>query len=83
MQIGHYVRGELPLTRPVDEHPEPDYYEPQTGLTLMRSLPVAVDTEGLRGRVWGLSFSQIEGSAGVVRKVNRKMIAKMKEQLLS
>jgi uracil-DNA glycosylase family 4 len=83
MTLGKYIRGELPLYRPVDEHPDPDYYEPRMGVELVKSLPVAVDTEGLRGRAWGLSFSQTPGSAGVVRKTNKRAMKSVKEQLLS
>lgn len=82
-QLGRYVRGELPLTRPHDEHPDPDYFEPRTSVDLIDSLPIAIDTEGLSGRVWGLSYSQIAGSAGVVRKTNRKALASFKRRLVN
>lgn len=82
MTLGKYVRGVLPCVTPRDLHPDPDYYEPRQSIQLVKSLPVAVDTEGLSGRVWGLSFSQFAGSAGVVRKTNKRVIAMMKEQLL-
>lgn len=81
MTLGKYVRGTLPCVTPRDLYPDPDYYEPRRSVQLVKSLPIAVDTEGLAGRVWGLSFSQFAGSAGVVRKTNRKVIMGMKEQL--
>lgn len=81
MTLGKYVRGTLPCVTPRDLYPDPDYYEPRRSVQLVKSLPVAVDTEGLSGRVWGLSFSQFGGSAGVVRATNKTAIASMKEQL--
>jgi DNA polymerase len=83
MTLGKYVRGTLPCVTPRDIYPDPDYYEPRSSIKLVKSLPVAVDTEGLAGRVWGLSFSQFAGSAGVVRKTNKRTIQSMKEQLLN
>lgn len=81
MMLGKYVRGTLPCVSPRDLYPDPDYYEPRSSVRLVKSLPIAVDTEGLAGRVWGLSFSQFGGSAGVIRATNRRAIASMKEQL--
>lgn len=82
-QLGGYLSGRLPVVQPADRYPDPDYFEPHAGLRLLRDMPVAVDTEGLRGRVWGLSYSQTPGSAGVVRTTNRKMVQRMREELLS
>lgn len=82
-QLGKYVSGKLTPTTPVDEYPDPDYYEPRGNVTLIESLPVAIDTEGLKGRVWGLSYSQTPGCAGVVRATNKKALKSLKELLLN
>jgi uracil-DNA glycosylase family 4 len=80
--LGQYLRGEATLEPPVDEYPDPDYYEPRGAVSLIPSLPVAVDTEGLAGRVWGLSYSQILGSAAVVRATNKRGVRSFYSQLL-
>lgn len=79
--LGQYVRGELPLTTPSDQYPDPDYFEPRSSVSLTRSRPVYIDTEGLLGRVWGLSYTQIAGSAGVIRATNVKALRSIRDQL--
>ena len=84
LTFGKYVAGKLPLVTPHDTHPDPDYYEPRASVRLVPNLPIAIDTEGLleAGRgVWGLSFTQFAGSAGVVRATNKRALRSMKEQL--
>lgn len=66
--LGKFLAGDLTLELPRDEHPDPDYYEARTGVSLVRSKPVAIDTEGVRGRAWGLSLAQFAGAAVVVKR---------------
>jgi uracil-DNA glycosylase family 4 len=81
MRLGQYVAGKLDPNPPVDEYPDPDYYEPRGVVVLVSRSPLAIDTEGLRGRVWGLSYCQTPGSAGVVRVTNKQALRSIKEQL--
>lgn len=82
LSFGGYVRGELSLMIPEDPFPTPDYFEIKTSsIYLMQSRPVYVDTEGLLGRVWGLSYTQTPGCAAVIRKSNVKALRSFREQI--
>lgn len=67
--LGKFIVGETLLEMEIDQHPDPDYYEARSPgqVVLVRNMPVAIDTEGVKGRAWGLSMSQMAGSAVVVR----------------
>lgn len=68
-QLGRLVRGEIEPIR--DSFPSPNYREIQHSESEMvyEELPVAIDTEGWPGNMWGMSFSQVEGEGFVLRDV--------------
>jgi uracil-DNA glycosylase family 4 len=66
MQLGHLVRRQIGV-RTVDKRAL-NYVERLDSVILHTQLPVALDTEGLQGRAWGLSMSTHAGTAVVVRK---------------
>lgn len=82
MRLGKIVTGQITGEPPINEHPDPDYYEPRGSVAIVQSGVIAIDTEGLKGRVWGLSYSQTPGAAGVIRVTNRKALESFKKQLL-
>lgn len=68
-QFAGYVSGRLHPVTPTDRFPHPRYVDEvseSSGLRLY-GVPVACDTEGLAGRVWGGSVSSEGGSALVTR----------------
>jgi uracil-DNA glycosylase family 4 len=82
-QFAGYVRGRLRPVVPVDEFPDPDYREDRYGIGGHINGRVAVDTEGLLGNAWGLSFSQLGGSSTVVRAVSTRALAGAKRLIES
>lgn len=82
MQLGQYIHGKLPLVTPVDMYPDPDYYLVRSpSVSLIRTRPIYIDTEGLLGNVWGLSFTQVPGSAGIIKIDNRRALNSFRDQL--
>jgi DNA polymerase I-like protein with 3'-5' exonuclease and polymerase domains len=77
-QLSLYVHGDLEPFSVVDEFPHPDYKEVidadisrsiERSNTRLRPRTLAVDTEGVIGNVWGLSYASEAGRARVVRSV--------------
>lgn len=84
-QLAATVQGRLTPRRPelIDQFPDPDYRDltdsaidlgtimlSLSGGTKVEPLDVAIDTEGLPGNPWGLSYSVQPGQAFVIRKVH-------------
>lgn len=84
-QLAATIQGRLAPRRPelADQYPDPDYRDltdspidlatisgSLLGGTRTAVLDVAIDTEGLPGSPWGLSYSVEPGQAYVIRKVH-------------
>lgn len=63
-QLGKYLKGEV--RRVIDQHPYPEYEETFWPSKPYPPRPVAIDTEGIPSRPWGLSYSWYPGDAHVV-----------------
>lgn len=85
-QLAATIDGRLTPRDPetADKFPDPEYIDlsdEHSNLTLIidtlsggtkaNPMPVAIDTEGLPGNPWGLSYSVIAGQAFVIRKVHK------------
>lgn len=83
IRVGQYVRGELDPTPPVDQFPDPDYYEIRTPIPQLSPRDVACDTESrLDGsHIWGGSYSFHPGSGAVIRAANKRLLPSFKQLL--
>lgn len=78
VRLGQFVRGELDPAPPIDAYPNPDYREVEV-LPSLRPRSVAIDTEGLRGRVWGASVAWKPGTGYVLRTSNRRAMQSLRQ----
>jgi len=85
IRLGQYVRGELDPTPPIDQFPDPDYYEIRQPIPQLSPRDVAVDTESrLDGsHIWGGSYSFHPGSGAVIRAANRRLLPSFRDLLFT
>jgi uracil-DNA glycosylase family 4 len=80
-RLGQMVRGEIDTQPPIDQFPNPDYRDVEI-LPSLTPRMLALDTEGLKGRIWGASVAWQPGSARVVRTASPRAIRSLRRLAL-